>query len=589
LPATAVWKALILVLGLAVGPGQAAAALAPVEAANGMVVTAQHLASEVGAEILNEGGNAVDAAVAVGYALAVVLPCCGNLGGGGFATLHLANGKDTFIDFREKAPGAASPTMYLDAAGNAIPDLSLRGYKAVGVPGTVLGLDTMLARYGTMARARVMAPAIRLAEEGFVLVPGDAESLASATADFAAQQNAGAIFLHAGRPWQAGERLMQEDLARTLLAIAVNGPDAFYKGTIADAIVAASAAHGGILTKADFAAYTVAERTPVRCRYRGYDLVSAPPPSSGGTTLCLILDILEGYPMAALGFHSAAAVQLAVEAMRHAYVDRNFDLGDPDFVANPVGRLLSPAYAAAIRAEIVPGKAGSSKDVRPGVPPHEGTETTHYSIVDGAGNAVAVTYTLNANFGAKVIADDTGFFLNDEMDDFTTRPGAANFFGLVQGKRNAIAPGKRPLSSMAPTIISKDGRTFMVIGSPGGSRIITITLEAIMNVIDYGLDPQQAIDAPRFHHQWLPDELFVEPGALTADAKSALAAMGYKVTEQSPWGAAEAIILMPPAAGEAAYPAWAGPTGMAGPAAMRPGMAYGANDDRRPAGAAVGQ
>ena len=323
-----------------------------------MVVTAQHLASDVGVNILKDGGNAIDAAVAVGYALAVVLPCCGNLGGGGFATLHLANGKDTFLNFREKAPEAATETMYLDANGEVVKGLSLWGYKAVGVPGSVLGLDTLLSEYGTMSRDAVMAPAIKLAEDGFVLTRSDADTLARATEDFAAQPNVGAIFLNDGKPWQAGDLFVQKDLAATLKAIAKDGPDAFYKGAIADAVVAASAANGGILTKQDFADYTVKETPPVRCTYRGYDFISSPPPSSGGVTLCLILNILEGYPMGDLGFHSAAGIQLMVEAMRHAYVDRNFALGDPDFVDNPLDRLLSKDYAAAIRAKIVAGKAG---------------------------------------------------------------------------------------------------------------------------------------------------------------------------------------------------------------------------------------
>ncbi len=560
---------------------------APVQAPNGMVVTEQHLASEVGAEILKSGGNAVDAAVAVGYALAVVLPCCGNLGGGGFATVHLANGNDTFLNFREKAPAAATATMYLDSAGAVVPDLSRIGYKAVAVPGTVLGLDTLLQRYGTMKREEVMRPAIRLAEDGFVLMQGDADALARASKDFAAEPNVAAIFLNAEKPWQAGERLIQRDLAATLTAIAKDGPDAFYKGAIADAIVAASTARGGILARQDLADYTVAEAPPIRCEYRGYGIVSAPPPSSGGVTLCLILNILEAYPMKELGFHSAGAIQLSTEAMRHAYIDRNFALGDPDFVANPVDRLLSKGYAGLIHDAIEPGKAGSSKEILPGSPPHEGDETTHYSIVDAAGNAVAVTYTINRNFGAAVIAGNTGFFLNDEMDDFTVKPGAPNQFGLVQGGKNAIAPRKRPLSSMAPTIVTRDGKTFMVIGSPGGPRIITITLEALMNVIDYGLDPQEAIDAPRFHHQWLPDEIAVEPMALSPDTKQMLEAMGYKIVEQSPWGAAAAIVVMPQAVPPPADAAKAPPSPAAS-ARMKPGVIYGAKDDRRPAAAAVG-
>ena len=425
---------------------------------NGIVVTSQRFASEVGRDILKAGGNAVDAAVAVGYALAVTNPCCGNIGGGGFATLHLANGKDTFINFREKAPGASTETMYLDAKGDVIPNSSLEGYLAVGVPGSVLGLDTMLRRYGTMTRAQVMAPAIKLADEGFILDQGDVDILETSTAKFAAQPNVARTFLNQGKPWKVGERFVQKDLARTLRLIADKGPDAFYKGEIADAVVAASRANGGILSKKDFEDYDVTEMDPVRCNYRGFELISAPPPSSGGIAICQILNILEGYPLSQLGFNSAQTIHYMVEAMRHAYVDRNFLLGDPAFVKNPTERLLSKEYAGQIRAKIDPFKAATSKDVQPGVPPHEGTETTHYSIVDAAGNAVSVTYTINALFGAKVIAGDTGFFLNDEMDDFTVKPGVANLFGLVQGKTNAIAPGKRPLSSMSPTVVTKDGQ-----------------------------------------------------------------------------------------------------------------------------------
>jgi len=559
----------------------------PVKAAHGMVVSSQHLASEVGVEILQAGGNAVDAAVAVGYALAVVNPCCGNIGGGGFMTLHLADGRDVFLNFRETAPGAATETMYLDAAGNVVPKLSLQGYLAVGVPGTVLGLDTALRRYGTMPRTAVMAPAIRLARDGFVLAPGDVDILATATADFAQQPNVAAAFLHDGERFRPGERQVQTDLAQTLDLIARQGPDAFYKGPIADAIVAASQAHGGILSKADFEAYTVTETAPIRCSYRGYDFITAPPPSSGGTTMCEIMNILEGYPMSELGFHSAQGVHLMVEAMRHAYVDRNTYLGDPAFVRNPLDRLLSKGYADEIRAKIDPARATASRDVAPGTPPHEGTDTTHYSIVDQAGNAVSVTYTVNALFGAKVIAGNTGFFLNDEMDDFTVKPGVPNLFGLVQGKANSIAPGKRPLSSMSPTVVTKDGHTVMVVGSPGGSRIITITLETVLNVIDYGMTIQEAVDAPRIHHQWLPDTIAVERFALSADTRRALEAMGYTITEQTPWGAAEAILIGDTTGSKPAETATSGNDAMLGGAAQ-PGMLYGANDNRRPAGKAVG-
>ncbi|MDE2382978.1 MAG: gamma-glutamyltransferase [Alphaproteobacteria bacterium] len=556
----------------------------PVAADHAMVVTSQHLATDVGVEILKKGGNAVDAAVAVGYALAVTNPCCGNIGGGGFATLHLADGKDVFLNFREKAPGASTEKMFLDKDGNVVPDLSLKGYLAAGVPGTVLGLDTLLQKYGSMKREDVMAPAIKLAEQGFTLNQGDVDILNTSVKDFATQPNVAAVFLHDGKPWNVGDLFVQKNLAASLKQIATQGPDAFYKGPIADALVDANAKNGGILTKDDLAKYTVQELDPIRCNYRGFDLISAPPPSSGGTAICEILNILKGYDMAALGFHSAAGVHNMVEAMRHTYVDRNFTLGDPDFVKNPITKLLSDDHAAAIRAKIDPAKATPSKEVQPGVAPHEGDQTTHYSIVDEKGDAVSVTYTINALFGAKVMAGDTGFFLNDEMDDFTTKPGVPNLFGLVQGTTNVIAPGKRPLSSMSPTIVTKAGKPFMVLGSPGGSRIITITLETFMNVVDYGMNMQEAVDAPRIHHQWLPDEVAVEPFALSPDTAKLLTDMGYTLKTQSPWGAAEVILVGPPADAAAAS---SGNDAMAASKPV-PGRLYGAHDDRRPAGAAAG-
>jgi gamma-glutamyltranspeptidase / glutathione hydrolase len=340
------------------------------------------------------------------------------------------------------------------------------------------------------------------------------------------------------------------------------------------------------MSKQDFATYSVAETVPVRCSYRGYDLISAPPPSSGGTAICEILNILKGYPISLMGYHSAASVHLMAEAMRHTFVDRNFQLGDPDFVNNPIERLLSDAYAEQIRSRIDQGKAAPSKDVQPGSAPHEGTETTHYSVVDPVGNAVSVTYTLNALFGAKVIAGDTGFFLNDEMDDFTIKPGVPNLFGLVQGKTNVIAPGKRPLSSMSPTIVTKDGKTIMVLGSPGGSRIITIVVNTLMNVVDHGMNIQEAVDAPRIHHQWLPDQITVERFALSPDTIRVLNKLGHKVVEQSPWGAAEAIFIAPKPDGS---PVTAS-SGNDAAAAGKPvaGRLYGAHDDRRPSGSAAG-
>ena len=348
-------------------------------------------------------------------------------------------------------------------------------------------------------------------------------------------------------------------------------------------MVAASAANGGILSKKDFETYTVTETSPVRCNYRGYELISAPPPSSGGTAICEILNIIEGYPIADYGWHSAKAIHVMAEAMRHTFVDRNFHLGDPDFVNNPLERLLSESYAGEIRAKIDVTKATDSRNVQPGIAPHEGTETTHYSIVDANGNAVSVTYTINALFGAKVIAGDTGFFLNDEMDDFTVKPGVANLFGLIQGKTNAIAPGKRPLSSMAPTIVTKDGKTFMVLGSPGGSRIISIAAQVILNVVDHGMNIQEAVNAPRIHHQWLPDQITAEPFAISPDTNAILTGMGHKIVEQAPWGAAEAILI-----GPKEDAALASSNDAIAPNTPIPGLLYGAHDDRRPAGSAAG-
>jgi len=527
-----------------------------------MVVSAHHLASEAGAEILRAGGNAIDAAVAVGYAEAVVDPCCGNIGGGGFMVAHLANGRDIFLNFRETAPAAATRDMYLDAGGNVIPGASTLGWRSVAVPGTVLGLDTALTRYGTLPRGVVMAPAIRLARSGFVLTRADTDIFDHGPLD--ADREAQRIFRRGDdsrlRP---GETLVQPELAYTLAAIAAEGPDAFYRGPIPAAVEAAAHAGGGIITAADFAAYRVTEADPVACTYRGYRVLSAPPPSSGGVTLCEILNVLSGYDLHGMGYHSAQSVHLMAEAMRHAYVDRNALLGDPAFVRNPVAHLLSADYAAELRAQIHE-RATPSADLTAGTPPHENPQTTHYSVMDAAGNAVSVTYTINGLFGAGVMAPGTGFLLNDEMDDFSAKPGAANMFGLVQGATNAIAPGKRPLSSMAPTIVLQGGRVAMVLGSPGGPRIITIVLETLLNLIDYGLTPAEAVAAPRLHQQWLPDMLFAEDGALAPDAAALLKWMGYTITRSPPWGAAELIVVGP---GK---------------------QLVGANDPRRPAGAAVG-
>lgn len=550
-----------------------AASQAPVAAENGMVVTAQHLATRVGVDVLKDGGNAVDAAVAVGYALAVVYPAAGNLGGGGFMTIQLADGRKTFLDFREKAPLAATANMYLDKDGNVIKGASTTGHLAVGVPGSVSGMEYALAKYGTMKRAALIAPSIKYAHDGFVLDQGDVDLLQTATDDFKKDPATAAIFLNKGEPFQAGQRLVQKDLAVTLKAISDKGEAGFYKGPVGAAIVASSQAGKGIITQPDLDQYKTREMPPVECDYRGYHVISAPPPSSGGVIICEILNVLEGYPLKDMGFRSAQSVHYQIEAMRHAYVDRNSYLGDPDFVKNPLDRLLSKDYATKLRAAIDPNKAGVSKDIKPGVAPHEGSNTTHYSIVDKWGNAVSVTYTLNDWFGAKVTAPKTGVLLNDEMDDFTAKIGVPNLYGLVQGEANKIEPGKRPLSSMSPTIVTKDGKTVMVVGTPGGSRIITAVLHTMINVIDYGMNVQEAVDAPRFHQQWLPEATNVENFALSPDTRKILEGMGHKLGNPQPANHLAAILVGAPSLGGKQ---------------VGKNRFYGANDPRRNSGLALG-
>ena len=553
--------------------GANAASQAPVAAENGMVVSAQHLATRVGVDVLKDGGNAIDAAVAVGYALAVVYPAAGNLGGGGFMTIQLADGRKTFLDFREKAPLAATANMYLDKDGNVIKGASTTGHLAVGVPGTVSGMEMAREKYGTMKRAALIAPAIKLAQDGFALDQGDVDLLVTATEDFKKDAATAAIFLNNGQAFTPGQKLVQKDLAATLKLISDKGEEGFYKGPVGTAIVASSQAGKGIITQADLDQYKTRELKPVECNYRGYGIVSAPPPSSGGVIICEILNVLEGYPLKDLGFRSAQAVHYQIEAMRHAYVDRNSYLGDPDFVTNPLDRLLSKDYAAQLRAVIDPNKAGVSKDIKPGVAPHEGSNTTHYSIVDKFGNAVSVTYTLNDWFGAKVTAAKTGVILNDEMDDFTAKIGVPNLYGLVQGQANAIAPGKRPLSSMSPTIVTKDGKPVMVVGTPGGSRIITAVLHTIINVIDYGMNAQEAVDAPKFHQQWLPETTNVDNFALSPDTRKILEGWGQKFSGPQPVNHLAVILVGAPTLGGK-------PVGN--------NRYYGANDPRRNSGLALG-
>ncbi|HET8883404.1 MAG TPA: gamma-glutamyltransferase [Solimonas sp.] len=552
----------------ATAPPTTLAALAdarPVVAPHAMVVSAQHLATEVGVRILKQGGNAIDAAVAVGYALAVVHPCCGNIGGGGFMLIHLADGKDIFLDFREKAPAKATPTMFQDDNGTVIRARSTATWLGVGVPGTVMGLEAARVKYGSMSREKLMQPAIDLAANGYVLQAGDINILGTRTADFAASPNVAAIFLNDGRPYRAGERLAQPQLARTLRTIQKSGPDAFYRGSIARTLVMESIANGGILSMQDFADYDVRWDEPVTCAYHGYRVVSAPPPSSGGTTICQILRIVEPYPLAQWGYGDVRSVHVIAEAERRAFADRNTWLGDPAFVKNPVERLLSTAHIERQRSTIEADKATPSSQISGHLPADEGRHTTHYSIVDVHGNAVSVTYTINFLFGIAQIAGDTGFFLNNEMDDFTSKPGVPNAFGLVQGEANRVEPGKRPLSSMSPTIVLKDGKLFMVTGSPGGSTIISTTLQSFLNVAAFGMNMQQSVDAPRLHMQWLPDQINVEPGLLTAGVRTKLETMGHTIREVRSWGADEAILVDP-----------------------RDGMLHGANDRRRPAGLAAG-
>ena len=574
-PKTSLRRVVVAIASISIttiAPGHAAS-VAPVTAEHGMVVSAQHLATKVGVDVLKRGGNAVDAAVAVGYALAVVYPAAGNLGGGGFMTIELADGRKTFLDFREMAPKGATANMYLDKDGNVIKGLSTKGHLAVGVPGSVSGMEEAREKYGTMKRADLIAPAIQFADEGFALEQGDIDLLQTATQDFQEDPATAAIFLNNGKPFQVGEKLVQHELAETLREISKKGTDGFYKGWVGNAIVASSQAGKGLITQADLDGYKTRELKPVECDYRGYHVVSAPPPSSGGVVICEMLNILEGYPLRELGYHSAEAMHYQIETMRHAYVDRNSYLGDPDFVKNPLDRLLDKNYAAKVRAVIDPNKAGVSKDIKPGVAPHEGSNTTHYSIADKDGNAVSVTYTLNDWFGARVTAAKTGVILNDEMDDFTSKIGVPNLYGLVQGEANAIAPGKRPLSSMSPTIVGKHGKPVMVVGTPGGSRIITAVLETMINAIDYDMNAQEAVDMPRFHQQWLPDLTNVENFALSPDTRKILESKGHTFGPPQPANHLAVIIIGAPSL-----------TGKP----VGNNRFYGANDPRRNTGLADG-
>ena len=517
------------------------AAIEPVHAQHAMVVSAHELASRAGVEIMQAGGNAIDAAVATGFTLAVVHPAAGNIGGGGFMLIRMADGGTHFIDFREKAPAAATRDMYLDAQGNVIAGASEYGYKAIGVPGSVRGMVYAEQKFGKLTLKQVMAPAIKLAREGYALTWREAKDMRDAhLSDYAESRR---VFQRDGNYYQAGETFCQPDLARTLERIAAD-PDDFYHGKLARELVAAMRKGGGLITAEDLANYEVKEREPVRGTYRGYEVLSAPPPSSGGTVLIESLNILEGYDLAKLGDRSGISIHFTTEAFRRAFFDRAEFLGDPDFSKIPVAQLIDKKYGAAWAKSIEEDRATPSRDLRrpaifsqleqyaaahpqpQSIP--ESPHTTHYSVVDADGNAVAVTTTINDWFGSRVTADHLGFLLNDEMDDFSAKPGVPNSDGLIQGEANAIGPGKRPLSSMTPTIIVKDGKPFLVLGSPGSSKIITTVANVLMGVIDYGMNIQEAVDAPRFHNQWLPDVLDVEQW-FSPDTVEALRKMGYDV------------------------------------------------------------
>lgn len=567
------WLLAGCVWSLAAGSVANAASVRPVAAEKGMVVTAQHLASEIGVDILKRGGSAIDAAVAVGYALAVVYPAAGNLGGGGFMTAWFADGRKTFLDFREKAPRAATRDMYLDKDGNVVKGLTTSGWLAVGVPGTVSGLEYARKKYGTMTLKALIEPAIKLAEDGFVLDQGDVDKLTSATDDFRKFPATTQIFLNKGQSFVAGQRLVQPDLADTLRLIGKHGADGFYQGKTGAAIVRASRAGGGIIAQEDLDRYRTREFAPVECDYRGYHVISAPPPSSGGVAVCEMLNILEEYPLRELGWGSAQALHYEIEAMRHAFADRSGLVGDPDFVAIPVQKLIDKSYAAKIRDTIKPDRAGISGDIRQGVAPHEGSNTTHFSITDDAGNAVSMTVTLNDEFGAKVVAPGTGVLMNDEMDDFTPNPGAANSYGVVQGDANAIVPGKAPRSSMTPTILTKDGKPVLILGTPGGAKIITTVLQTILDVVDFQMNVQEAVDAPRIHHQWLPDLTNTERYALSPDTRKAMESMGHRFENSEPANHVAAILVGAPKLGGK-------PVGR--------NRFYGANDPRGGTGQALG-
>ena len=539
--------------------------LHPVVARNGMAVTQEALATRAGVDILRQGGNAVDAAVAIGFALAVTLPQAGNLGGGGFMLVYdAAEKRSEAIDFREVAPAAIRRDFYLNEKGEVDETRIRHSHQAAGVPGTVAGLALAHGRHGRLPWPKLIAPAIRLAEQGIAVSPELAHSLQESRERMAHwPASLKQFFKPDGSAYHAGETLAQPDLAASLKLIAEHGSPAFYRGEIARRLVADMKAHGGLIEPDDLKRYRAVVREPVRGSYRGYDIVSMPPPSSGGVHLVQLLNMMENWPLAELGAGSAAAMHRMAEAMKVAYADRSEYLGDPDFVKIPVAGLTSKAYARELAGRIDLNRARPASEIKPGQPQrHESEQTTHYSVIDRDGNAVAVTYTLNFPYGSAIVAAGTGILLNNEMDDFAAKPGTPNAYGLIGGDANAVAPGKRPLSSMSPTIVLKDGQPVLVTGSPGGSRIITTVLQIISNVIDHNMNIAQATLAPRFHHQWLPDELRIEEG-FSPDTVRLLRAFGHTIAVKDALGDTQSI-------------------------AREPGGLYGFSDLRRPGGSAAG-
>ncbi|ASF14684.1 MULTISPECIES: gamma-glutamyltransferase [Shewanella] len=517
----------------------------PVWAKHGMVASQETLASRTGVEILKQGGNAVDAAVAVAFSLAVTLPRAGNIGGGGFMLVHLAKENKTIaIDYREMAPSKAKKDIFLDENGDAVTKLSREHGLAVGVPGTVMGMSLALEKYGTMTMAQVTAPAIKMAQEGISVSPDLAVSLAGLKRRMSQWPSTAAIFYKAdGSDFQVDDILKQPELAHSLQLIAEKGTKGFYEGETAEKLVKAVQEAGGIMTLEDLKHYKAVEREPVRGQYRGYEVVSMPPPSSGGVHIIEMLNVLQQFPIDKFGHNTAQTIHVMAEIMKHAYADRSEYLGDPDFYKVPVKQLTDKDYAQKIASQIALNKTTPSEEIKPGnLAPYESDQTTHFSVVDKWGNAVSNTYTLNFSYGSGLVAKGTGILLNNEMDDFSAKPGTPNGYGLVGGDANAVEGNKRPLSSMSPTIVMKDGKPFLVTGSPGGSRIITTTLQIIMNVIDHGLNIAEASNAARVHHQWLPDELRVET-SLNRDTISLLEAKGHKVSVQSAMGSTQSIMV----------------------------------------------